>query len=88
MGWRTTVSPERTPRSASRPSGRQTVKNCLHFDLQPQDRTRDKEVDRLLALGATIVDAQRTGDGMGWVVLVDPEGNEFCEERRAAERKH
>ena len=64
-----------------------TVKNRLHFDLQPQDRTRDEEVARLLTLGATLVDDQRTGDGMGWVVLADPEGNEFCVERSAAERE-
>jgi predicted enzyme related to lactoylglutathione lyase len=64
-----------------------TVKNRLHFDLQPQDHTRDEEVRRLVALGATIVDDQRTGDGMGWVVLADLEGNEFCVERSEAERE-
>ncbi|MFF4036114.1 VOC family protein [Streptomyces sviceus] len=64
-----------------------SVKNRLHFDLQPQDRTRDEEVRRLVALGATIVDDQRTGDGMGWVVLADLEGNEFCVERSEAERE-
>ncbi|NEA97957.1 VOC family protein [Streptomyces sp. SID13726] len=61
-------------------------KNRLHFDLQPQDVTRDEEVARLLTLGATLLDDQRTGDGKGWVVLTDPEGNEFCVERSAAER--
>ncbi|KOG43051.1 VOC family protein [Streptomyces resistomycificus] len=63
-----------------------TVKNRLHLDLQPQDRTRDEEVDRLLAVGATLVDDRRNADGTGWVVLADPEGNEFCVERSAAER--
>ncbi|MGW3285091.1 VOC family protein [Streptomyces sp. NPDC001002] len=63
-----------------------TVKNRVHFDLQPADRTRDEEVQRLIDLGATVVDDQRTGDGDGWVVLSDPEGNEFCVERSAAER--
>jgi catechol 2,3-dioxygenase-like lactoylglutathione lyase family enzyme len=63
-------------------------KNRLHFDLQPQDRTRDEEVTRLLTLGATLLDDQRTGDGMGWVVLADPEDNEFCVERSAAEREN
>lgn len=63
-----------------------TVKNRLHLDLQPQDRTRDEEVKRLLALGATLVDDQRRPDGTGWVVLADPEGNECCVERSAAER--
>ncbi|MEU3839543.1 VOC family protein [Streptomyces sp. NPDC028635] len=63
-----------------------TLKNRLHFDLQPQDRTRDEEVERLLALGATPVADRRNPDGTGWAVLADPEGNEFCVERSAAER--
>ncbi|MFF3462352.1 VOC family protein [Streptomyces sp. NPDC002619] len=63
-----------------------TVKNRVHLDLQPQDRTRDEEVARLLELGATLVDDQRREDGTGWAVLSDPEGNEFCVERSAAER--
>ncbi|MDQ0906759.1 putative enzyme related to lactoylglutathione lyase [Streptomyces canus] len=65
-----------------------TLKNRLHFDLQPQDRTRDEEVARLRTLGATLIDDQRTGDGMGWVVLAEPEGNEFCVEGSAAEREN
>ncbi|MGC9665721.1 VOC family protein [Planosporangium sp. 12N6] len=67
------------------PEGK-TVKNRLHLDLRPNGRTRDAEVERLLALGARQVDDRRTPDGKGWVVLVDPEGNEFCVERSAAER--
>ncbi|MFE0450470.1 VOC family protein [Streptomyces sp. NPDC058914] len=63
-----------------------TVKNRVHLDLQPQDRTREEEVKRLLALGATLVDDRRNPDGTGWAVLADPEGNEFCVERSAAER--
>jgi predicted enzyme related to lactoylglutathione lyase len=63
-----------------------TVKNRVHLDLQPTDRTRDEEVERVLALGAALVDDRRTPDGKGWVVLADPEGNEFCVERGAAER--
>jgi hypothetical protein len=51
-----------------------TVKNRLHLDFRPDDQ--DLEVDRLLALGATRVDI---GQGaQPWVVLADPEGNEFC----------
>lgn len=57
----------------------------MHLDLQPQDRTRDEEVERLLAIGATLVDDRRKPDGKGWAVLADPEGNEFCVERSAAE---
>jgi predicted enzyme related to lactoylglutathione lyase len=62
------------------------VKNRVHLDLQPQDRTRDEEVERLLALGATLLDDRRNPDGTGWATLADPEGNEFCVERSAAER--
>ncbi|HEU0104061.1 MAG TPA: DUF664 domain-containing protein [Mycobacteriales bacterium] len=51
-----------------------------HLDLRPWT-TREEEVQRLLEIGATPV-ADRTGpDGRGWVVLADPEGNEFCVER-------
>ncbi|MDQ8704582.1 VOC family protein [Streptomyces sp. LHD-70] len=63
------------------------VKNRLHVDLQPQDRTRDEEVARLLALGARQVADHRVADGRGWVTLADPEGNEFCVERSVQERE-
>ncbi|MFD9861470.1 VOC family protein [Streptomyces alboflavus] len=63
-----------------------TVKNRVHFDLQPQDRTRDEEVERVIALGATLVADHRLPDGRGWVTLADIEGNEFCVERSAGER--
>ena len=62
------------------------VKNRIHFDLQPTDTSRDEELERLLELGATQVDDRRLADGRGWVVLSDPEGNEFCILRSAAER--
>jgi hypothetical protein len=45
--------------------------------LRPVDRSRDEEVERLLGLGARMVDDLRT-DETGWAVLADPEGNEFC----------
>ena len=54
------------------------VKNRLHLDLRPVDGTREQEVERLLALGATQVADYRRPDGGGWVTLADPEGNEFC----------
>ncbi|WP_033436425.1 VOC family protein [Saccharothrix sp. NRRL B-16314] len=66
------------------PEGK-TVKNRVHLDLQA-DTTRDAEVERLLGIGATLVDDQRRPNGRGWVVLADPEGNEFCVELSAAER--
>lgn len=62
------------------------VKNRMHVCLQPADRDRDREVDRLLALGATTVADHRTADGAGWVVLQDLAGNEFCVTRSASER--
>jgi hypothetical protein len=52
------------------------VKNRLHLDLSPIDRSQDEEVDRALALGARRADI---GQGeQSWVVLADPEDNEFC----------
>ncbi|MEV0317085.1 VOC family protein [Streptomyces sp. NPDC050658] len=63
-----------------------TVKNRLHVDLQPQERTRDEEVERLIGLGAKLEGDHRKPDGRGWVTLVDIEGNEFCVERSAGER--
>ncbi|MCO1659406.1 VOC family protein [Pseudonocardia humida] len=62
------------------------VKNRLHLDLVPVEGTRDEELARLLELGATVVDDRRRPDG-GWVVLADPEGNEFCILRSEAERE-
>jgi predicted enzyme related to lactoylglutathione lyase len=62
-----------------------TVKNRVHICLQP-DALRDVEVDRLLTLGASVIADHRMPDGTGWVVFADPEGNEFCVLRSAAER--
>ena len=50
------------------------IKNRFHLDLRPDDQ--GAEVARLLALGARRVDVGQ-GD-VSWVVLADPEGNEFC----------
>lgn len=63
------------------------IKNRVHLDLQPADGTRDQELARLLRLGAREVDDRRLPDGTGWVVLADPEGNEFCILRSDAERQ-
>ncbi len=57
-----------------RVDGAKVAKNRLHFDFRPDDQT--SEVNRLLELGATPVDIGQ-GDP-SWVVLADPEGNEFC----------
>ena len=63
-----------------------TIKNRIHFDLRPRTGSRD-ELERLLAHGATVVDDLRGkhGPGTGWVVLADPDGNEFCILRSEAE---
>ena len=52
-----------------------TVKNRLHIDLRPDDQ--EAEVRRLEALGAVRVSVGQTSEAT-WVVLADPEGNEFC----------
>lgn len=61
------------------------LKNRVHLDLSPTDGTRDSEVARVLALGATSVADRVRPNGSGWIVLADPEGNEFCILRSRAE---
>jgi predicted enzyme related to lactoylglutathione lyase len=51
------------------------VKNRLHIDLRPDDQA--VEVARLEGLGATRTSVGQ-GDGVTWVVMTDPDGNEFC----------
>ena len=62
------------------------MKNRVHLDLEPTDCTRDAEIERVVALGAKPLNDLRNGDGSGWAVLADPEGNEFCILRSQAER--
>jgi hypothetical protein len=73
------------------PEGK-AVKNRVHLDLAPPPAppgtptevtadARDAEVQRALGLGATIFADHRREDRTGFVVLADPEGNEFCIER-------
>lgn len=73
------------------PEGKQ-VKNRVHLDLAPPAAppgaavavtadVRDAEVQRAVGLGARIVADHRRENRTGWVVLADPEGNEFCIER-------
>ncbi|MBI4218752.1 MAG: VOC family protein [Chloroflexi bacterium] len=61
------------------PEGK-TVKNRLHLELVAEDL--DAEVQRLVKLGGEIVDrrirAPRGAPPIAWVVMKDPEGNEFC----------
>jgi predicted enzyme related to lactoylglutathione lyase len=56
------------------PEGK-VVKNRLHLDLRPADQSA--EVARLAGLGASLVSVGQDDDAT-WVVMADPEGNEFC----------
>ncbi len=91
LGWRRTFEDEDEvclePPAGSREDGvspdllfirvpeRKTVKNRLHLDLRPDDQ--DAEVARLESLGAVRVFIGQ-GDDVTWVVMADPDGNEFC----------
>jgi predicted enzyme related to lactoylglutathione lyase len=67
------------------PEGK-TAKNRIHFDLWPTSTKRDEQIERAARLGASVLDDRRRADGTGWVVFADPDGNEFCIGRSAAER--
>ncbi len=56
-------------------SDERVIKNRVHLDLRPADQAA--EVQRLIDLGATYVDVGQSSE-CTWVVLADPEGNEFC----------
>lgn len=91
LSWRTTYSsddevvlepPPGTPEDGASPDliflkvpEEKSVINRLHVDLRPDDQAA--EVDRLIALGATRADVGQ-GPDVSWVVLADPDGNEFC----------
>jgi hypothetical protein len=63
---------------------RKTVKNRLHLDLRADGVSTQVELERLLILGARRVDVGQPPDAT-WVVLADPEGNEFCLLSRAVQ---
>lgn len=71
---RLALMPVREPKSA---------KNRVHFDLRPDDQ--QAEVARLEGLGARRIDIGQT-DVVTWVVMADPEGNEFCVLRSLADK--
>ena len=56
---------------------RKEVKNRLHLDLRAHGVTTAEELERLEALGARRTDVGQ-GRDVSWIVLSDPEGNEFC----------
>jgi predicted enzyme related to lactoylglutathione lyase len=57
-----------------------SIKNRVHLDLLPQDGSQEQEVSRLESLGARILADRRDANPGGWVMMADPEGNEFCVE--------
>ena len=61
-----------------------SVKNRLHLDLRADGLSTEAELARLLELGAHRVDVGQSPD-VSWVVLADPEGNEFCLLARAVQ---
>jgi Glyoxalase-like domain len=65
------------------PEGK-AVKNRLHLDLRADGCSTAEELDRLLGLGATPANVGQ-GPDVSWVVLADPEGNEFCLLKRTAQ---
>ncbi len=91
LGWRVTYEDSRqsvvepaegTPEVDVSPdllfvkvAGDKVLKNRLHLDLRPVDQAA--EVGRLIDLGARRASIGQS-DGASWVVLADPEGNEFC----------
>jgi catechol-2,3-dioxygenase len=56
---------------------KKTLKNRLHFDVRADGMSTADELERLLSLGARRTDVGQGADAT-WVVLSDPEGNEFC----------
>ncbi len=88
LGWQPTGRYQGAVEIAGAASGRPSLtfvpdanekrgKNRLHIDVNPTGCTQEEEVARLLGLGARQVDIGQ-GIDKPWVVLADPEGNEFC----------
>lgn len=65
---------------------KKTVKNRLHLDLRAVGVATPDELERLLTLGARRTDVGQEADAT-WVVLSDPEGNEFCLLARSVEEE-
>ncbi|GAA2358100.1 VOC family protein [Streptomyces sparsogenes] len=54
-----------------------TVKNRLHLDVHSEAGQREAEVARLEKLGAAVIRRVKEPGGE-WILMADPEGNEFC----------
>lgn len=88
LGYRVTESDDEVTEIAGPPGSGPTivfakvpepksVKNRVHIDVSPTDREQDAELERLLGLGAKRADVGQDANA-SWVVLTDPDGNEFC----------
>jgi len=75
FAWIVDPSDTRTGLFFQQVSEPKSRKNRVHIDLNADDL--DAEVARLTSLGATKVRAYHERGG-GWVIMQDPEGNEFC----------
>jgi predicted enzyme related to lactoylglutathione lyase len=95
LGWQVTDEDDTlvsiTPPDGSWPTidvvkvpEKKSVKNRLHLDLRADGNSTEDELERLLALGARRTDVGQ-GPDVTWVVLSDPEGNEFCLLRRTVQ---
>jgi predicted enzyme related to lactoylglutathione lyase len=54
------------------------MKNRIHLDLVASIGSQEDEMKRIESLGGRVVDDRRALEPGGWVVMADPEGNEFC----------
>ncbi|MEU0518429.1 VOC family protein [Streptosporangium sp. NPDC006007] len=61
------------------------VGSRLHMHLNPGEVSLAREVARLIDLGATVISEHRRVDDIGWIVMADPDGNEFCVDSSDAE---
>lgn len=55
-----------------------SVKNRVHLDIRPVERSREEERERLESLGATTLQLVDDNPQDVHYIMADPEGNEFC----------
>jgi predicted enzyme related to lactoylglutathione lyase len=71
------ISPDYPDILFLRTNDEKVIKNRLHLDLRPNNQ--EKEVNLVLSLGAKKIEIGQSSDSSTtWVVMADPEGNEFC----------
>lgn len=78
-GWHSLRNPDGGPHLSfgTVPEGK-TVKNRVHIDIRPMERTMEQERERLEALGATTLRLVDDNPDDVHYIMADPEGNEFC----------